>query len=466
MSTFEGQRSPLGATQMPQKPTIPWQELNSLITTTLRLKLKETPAKALAPNVKGVVFAKTTDNIGFVFKKLIDCGILSMPVLDTTTNMFVAFVDMLDILAWLVAVGELPKEPTMLFGEWQRRISLFESTPCTQLLQHAQRHPWLTINRELPIQEAIDFMVSRHANRVGLIEPNGTFSSILTQHRIIKWLAGMDVLSFGPLLSNATLGELGVGFRKVVTIHRSKRVVDAFLTMYQQRLSGVAITNDAGALVGNISISDLKDIGNVGQNFDKLFMSCDKFLHFKTEGLGVPPILYATRNSSLKEVLGKFKNYFVHRVYIVEKNTHMLEGIVTPSDLLQLFSTTAIQGSAFASGTTAIPVTTGQAQQLQVQQPRMLQALREAETLGGLLPLLMNMAMATTPELSPLLPFEPSEYGTMEIMMMGPTLPSFEMRIPSASRGVAHIDVKETMASETKLPPGVSTIPPTTGQHA
>lgn len=110
---FEQQQGYKGATQVPLKPKIAAQELNNLLTDSLRTKLTTTPAKALAPNFGSVVFAKTTgsgsrqtfptffssvlgpadtnynslfiDTVGYVFQKLIDCGILSMPVLDVQT---------------------------------------------------------------------------------------------------------------------------------------------------------------------------------------------------------------------------------------------------------------------------------------------------------------------------------------------------------------------------------------------
>lgn len=54
---------------------------------------------------------------------------------------------MLDVLAWIVSIGQLPTDPGSLYKEWQRRIALFETTFCSDLLKRPHRHPWLTLTR-------------------------------------------------------------------------------------------------------------------------------------------------------------------------------------------------------------------------------------------------------------------------------------------------------------------------------
>jgi hypothetical protein len=54
---------------------------------------------------------------------------------------------MLDILAWIVSVGQLPTDPGALYKEWLQRVQLFETTLCSELLKRPQRHPWLTLSR-------------------------------------------------------------------------------------------------------------------------------------------------------------------------------------------------------------------------------------------------------------------------------------------------------------------------------
>jgi CBS domain-containing protein len=295
-------------------------------------------------------------------------------------------------------------------------------------------------------------MVQHHANRIGLVEPNGTFSSILTQHRVIKWLAGMEQTDMGARLGSASVGQLGIGFRTVLTVKRDQPVFAAFLAMYNQRVSGVAVTDENNTFLGNISISDLKDIGHVGQNYDKLFMTVGNFLTSKSEGLGVPNVVYATRNASLKEVLGKFKSYFVHRVYIVEKVTHKLEGVITPSDILQLFAKSTVRAAE-----TTVTAQQQQQQQISPSDADFLALMNQMESMGGLLPLMMELMGG--PEFSM---FAAPEYGAFpaEPLLVWEREPVFGTVVPPTPWAAtqpstpARIDVVEDIkvTQKTTLP--------------
>lgn len=307
-------------------------------------------------------------------------------------------------------------------------------------------------------------MVQHHANRIGLVEKNGTFSSILTQHRIIKWLAGMDQTEMGVRLASSTIGQLGLGFRTVVTVQRDQPVFAAFLAMYSQRVSGVAVTDGSGILLGNISISDLKDIGHVGQNYEKLFMTSGNFLTTKSEGAGVPTLVYCTKDSSLKEILGKFKSFFIHRVYIVKKSTHQLVGVVTPSDILQLFAKTPITHPMHAHIAGQGKQTTGEvtsAQQALQQSPlpssdvEFASALAQLESAGGLWPLMISLS--NLPEFAS---FNAPEYGagpsqTFQVWQQPPFFAAFTPQAPFAlptQQTPERIDVFEQVKVIHRLP--------------
>lgn len=326
---------------------------------------------------------------------------------------------------------------------------------------------------DLPLQKAIDFMVQHHANRIGLIEPNGTFSSILTQHRIIKWLSGMNQDEMGQRLANSSIAQLGIGFRQVVTIKIDQPLFAAFLAMYNQRVSGVAVVDEVGKFLGNVSVNDLKDIGHVGQNYEKMFMPVGTFLKIKEEGMGVP-LVYCTKNSSLKEVLGKFKSFIVHRVYIVEKNTHLLQGVITPSDVLQLFARTPVTATPpkELATRTGVPTTGGtMITQFPTSEAEFFAFMNQMEQFGGLLPLMMELA--AFPDLSA---FEAREYGfapTEPLVLWQPT-PFFGAFTPPKPFKIqttpARIDVTEEIKTTQKIPgrfkEGLAPGQPTAAQQA
>jgi len=128
--------------------------------------------------------------------------------------------------------------------------------------------------------------------------------------------------------------------------------------MYQQDVSGVAVINPNSELVGNISVSDLKDIGYSLTVFHTLYVPCRQFLARKIEGSSPEtplhlsltfsqkgmevPLVYVMKSTPLSAVMEKFKFHQIRRVYIVESPSNLRPlGVITHTDVLELFSALA-----------------------------------------------------------------------------------------------------------------------------
>jgi CBS domain-containing protein len=78
-----------------------------------------------------LVIAKSTDTVSQVFSRLIDNGILSVPLLNTRTNRYTAFIDMFDILNFVMGNIDIEKSP---YEVEEAVFRLFSNTPCTELV--------------------------------------------------------------------------------------------------------------------------------------------------------------------------------------------------------------------------------------------------------------------------------------------------------------------------------------------
>jgi len=345
MSELPQPQVPSGENWLPQPQTFrsgkQRSHLEQALGDRLRQRLVETPAKAIAPNLRQVLFARSNDSIASVIYKLTSNGILSVPLLQEAQQHFDTFIDMLDILSYLVeSLGLRENTDKLKQLDWDARMKMFEATPCSELLRtRIGRHPWYTVHRDTSLQQIINFMVTKKTHRMVLTDDKGQFSSIITQHRIIKWLSNRKLEEFGDF-GGLTMDDLDLGIKPVITVNYNVRVIDAMLKMYENNLSGVGVIGLNNELIGNISITDLKDIGEAAQWYSKLFMTCQNFNSIKREGAGLPPLVYSTPKTMLKDILGKFANNYIHRVYLVEKGTHKPKGVVTCSDVLNLFAKT------------------------------------------------------------------------------------------------------------------------------
>jgi hypothetical protein len=113
----------------------------------LQIKLATTPLRDIVPSRdKELVFARSTETVASVFKKLVDNNILSMPLLEVEHNKFIAFVDMLDVLCFLVEELQLDDPANRPRVENWMTLNQFQ-VPCVALIARSMRNPWCVISR-------------------------------------------------------------------------------------------------------------------------------------------------------------------------------------------------------------------------------------------------------------------------------------------------------------------------------
>ena len=110
------------------------------------------------------------------------------------------------------------------------------------------------------------------------------------------------------------------------------------MKMYNLNVSGVAVVDDTDTVVGNISVSDLKDIGYGANMFRRLYVSSGTFLNRKVEGGLVPKLVYANRSTTIKEVVERYRDNRIRRVYVVTAGFHKPLGVITLTDVMSTFA--------------------------------------------------------------------------------------------------------------------------------
>lgn len=191
------------------------------------------------------------------------------------------------------------------------------------------------VGEDAPVQTAINEM--RFCRRLAVVDQQGNMISMITQTKITRWLHTIADTVFRSI-GSAPVGDLGLGFGEVVVAHHKEKALRAFSTMYDRGVSGIAVVNDEGAVVGNISTSDLKDIGYDGKLISRLCGTCGEFLDRRFEGRGVPRLVSATPNTTVSELLTLYATHRVHRVYLVSGENQTPLGVCTLTDIMNFFS--------------------------------------------------------------------------------------------------------------------------------
>lgn len=115
---------------------------------------------------------------------------------------------MLDILYYIVDVLQI--QPSQQDPEVLQ--TLLARSNCVQLIDRSRLDPWVIVDAEAPVQMAINTFCMQRCHRAAVSRRGGVLSSILTQSAMVRWIAGFDLNSIGPL-SERTIRETGVGSR-------------------------------------------------------------------------------------------------------------------------------------------------------------------------------------------------------------------------------------------------------------
>jgi CBS-domain-containing membrane protein len=321
--------------------------------------LAETRAKDILPR-QPLVYVYESDSIVEAFKGLVEKKILSMPVYRKHTEICIGFVDILDILGYIVKrLREAGPQasPYAAMKTWHQ-LDTFVATPVSSAINASDRNTYATVSMEARLQDVVDIMVQSGAHRVGVLDHKGQVFNILTQTRILEFIRANESLnkdvpfSLGPL-DRDTIGQ-HILPKQVLCVNYDVRTIDAFVTISESRKSALAVLNPGGQIIGNLSASDLKEIGYDMELYDRLFDPIIDFLRKKTmrpafeEGAqvnpqtGLPRPVVLQQNSSLVEALNIFHRTKVHRIYLVDSYERPV-GLVTPADILGLFSRITVE---------------------------------------------------------------------------------------------------------------------------
>jgi CBS domain-containing protein len=284
-------------------------------------------------NQQELCYFFNTDDIRDVFRSLIDNHILSAPIWDKQQQKWSGLVDMKDFVAYIL----------YLFGRRKQEGNGNPTSPVIaehsgQIVDFSKRNPFVQISSTSTVQELLKSFTDRGLHRMAVVsatDPNHVMAMV-SQSTIVGWLVDNEQ-KLGRQIHNS-VQQLGVGalgtIKKVIQLKKSSLLIDAFQLLRDQNLQGIAIVDDDGKFVGNISASDLQfcvdeNLSFLSYPIEDLFDS-HPYRKFIARG----PIV-CLPSWSLIEVMRLMVEARVHRIYVVDsmKNFRPI-GVITMTDIL------------------------------------------------------------------------------------------------------------------------------------
>jgi CBS domain-containing protein len=193
------------------------------------------------------------------FETLVDNNILSAPVYDASKNKYIGFLDVRDLVSFVVFLVDEQKvsDTKTLKDIITHGIKMFK-TPTTDgvtISYLSRRNKFIPVQEEATLWTAAQIIARQSVHRVPVVNKEGKVVNIISQSSLLGFLN--DHLTELKEETDKTIGELRIGSRPVTSVNKDAAVIEAFRLMDRHRRSGVALVDNSGRLVGTTTGKDL-----------------------------------------------------------------------------------------------------------------------------------------------------------------------------------------------------------------
>jgi len=290
----------------------------------------DTPIDAVLTN-RPLIVIQTQTTVPRALKILIANNIYSAPVLDESSGEYYGFIDLVDIVTFIVQIFDETRvlgENFLTELEQEERFAMEYSSQVADLSRKNPVHP---LKKGSKILEAIKIFASTGTHRIPIVY-NRKIEQVLTQSAVLSWVVKhKDQL--GSVLTK-TVQELNLGMKHVFSVYPETKAIDALTLMAKHKVSAVAVLDHDGSLFTNISAKDLRVLANE-RVFRKLYSSCLEFVQAAraADMKETAAAMYCHPEDTIDKVISKLEAIGIHRLYVCDAARHPI-GVITLGDVL------------------------------------------------------------------------------------------------------------------------------------
>jgi CBS domain-containing protein len=282
-------------------------------------------ARDIFTPIKNVVKVNTSDSIKTVLAAMFSYKLKCFPVYDIDTDKYRAFVDVFDIVAYIVSVIEkvktqhnikLPKDTNQIIIS--RELAELD-IPIGEAMNFGQENFLFMLPEETLLREVLYVMGPGAKHRIWIYnEAKNMGAGLITQTKLLQTLEE-DLLHF-PDIGKRTIESLGLANpTQIISISKDKRVSDAFKLLTSSHVQALAILNEEGHLENEFSSNDVKALALFGDFFDNWDMKINDYfnkLHQYCSRPRNPPV--CSKNDSITHVMHLLTSHRAHHLFVVE----------------------------------------------------------------------------------------------------------------------------------------------------
>lgn len=312
-------------------------------------------AKGILKN--NVLCVSMGEKLPKVFRKLTTEKILSCPVVDASQR-YMGFVDMIDLVRFVSDIFQETNQTWPNAGTEPKGLAVvaqtkkYQNTRAVDIMEakwySSKADPFHAVMAGYSLLHGFEILGRSNVHRIPILDPNSEdLVNILTQSMalsIVRQKLG--------ILPEATLNfkvEEMLPFLspKLITCQETDRVLDCFIKMSDNHISGLPVLDQTGALVDQLSIRDLRGVGIGGEKFKKLFSNVRVFCnmvrkeqtlvpdtHHLREALVPLAPLHVSLTDTLQEVITLMMDGNIHRIWVTKDSRPI--AVISQGDLIMI----------------------------------------------------------------------------------------------------------------------------------
>jgi len=292
-----------------------------------------------------VVIVEKGAPLSQAFHILVKNNIYSAPVWNRTTGEYVGFLDLLDVITFIVNLFEIEEreskrrksdDPSLDFDALMQRLERMDSQSVEKVTDLSATNPFHVVSEDDSLETVLQVFSSTGTHRIAVQDSLSAFPKlayILTQSALIRWLA--DHLQLLGNVVNKTIKQLKLGLKIVISVSSEEAAIEAFKLMARHKITAVAIVSPEGQLLANLSAKDIKVV-DTHSLLGSLYKSTLQYVGAAHEmEPNIPaPIIYCKATNTLGEIISRLAVLKRHRLYVVDESKRPV-GLITLGDIVR-----------------------------------------------------------------------------------------------------------------------------------
>jgi CBS domain-containing protein len=271
--------------------------------------------------------------------------ILCLPVMDSEyTDQIVGLIDVMDICSFVVTLYDRTKgvesEIHAVFSFDRVFTQILEGRKASEIMNYSGLNYCYPLKHTSSMKEVLN-LINRDAVRVPIVRyPSLMNCTGTTKQKLLRFITRTDILQFLTLnfdlfggAFDVSIQDSGASTKDIFTVPTSKIAIDCFRDIAFHHINAVAVINEEGILVDNLSARDIRLIMDDPQ--DTIQLPIGIFLGKKH----VSGFVTCKPEQSMRDACNLMLETKSHRVWLVDDNG-IPTGVLSLSDVVRYIKDT------------------------------------------------------------------------------------------------------------------------------